>query len=112
MAGSSLEQRIATVRHFNRFYTQKIGVLNDGLLKSSFSLTEARLLYELAARDQLTATVLRKELGLDAGYLSRLLQRFEKNRLIVRRPSPEDGRQSLLSLTDRGHRAFAPLDTR
>jgi DNA-binding MarR family transcriptional regulator/GNAT superfamily N-acetyltransferase len=112
MNETSLEQRVAAVRRYNRFYTKKIGVLNDGLLKSAFSLTEARLLYELAAHDQMTATALRKDLGLDAGYLSRLLQRFEKNRLIARRASPLDGRQSLLSLTDRGRRAFAPLDAR
>src|SRR4051812_28544954 len=102
MAGLSVEQRIAAIRSFNRFYTQKIGVLNDGLLRTPFSLTEARVLYELAARDRTTATTLRQELGLDAGYLSRLLQQFEKGRLIVRRPSPTDRRQSLLSLTKRG----------
>jgi DNA-binding MarR family transcriptional regulator/GNAT superfamily N-acetyltransferase len=112
MAKSPLEQRVAAVRHFNRFYTQKIGILNDGLLRSPFSLTEARLLYELTQRDQTTATILRKDLGLDAGYLSRLLRRFEKGGLIVRRSAPDDRRQSLLALTARGHRAFAPLDMR
>lgn len=112
MATSSLEQHIVAIRQFNRFYTQKIGVLNDGVLRSSFSLTEARVLYELAHRNQPTATTLGRELSLDAGYLSRLLQRFEKSRLIVRQPSPDDRRQSLLTLTDRGRRAFAPLDAR
>lgn len=112
MAKSPLEQHIAAVRQFNRFYTQKIGVLNDGVLRSPFSLTEARVLYELAHRHQPTATTLGKELSLDAGYLSRLLRRFERARLIVRQPSPDDRRQSLLTLTDRGRRAFAPLDAR
>jgi DNA-binding MarR family transcriptional regulator/N-acetylglutamate synthase-like GNAT family acetyltransferase len=104
--------RVAAVRGFNRFYTQKIGVLNERLLKSRFSLTEARVLYELAHRERPTATDLRGALGLDAGYLSRILRRFERRGLIARTASKADGRQSLLTLTAKGRTAFAPLDAR
>jgi DNA-binding MarR family transcriptional regulator/GNAT superfamily N-acetyltransferase len=103
---------IATVRRFNRFYTQRIGVLHEGLLASPFSLTEARLLYELAHRDELTAAQLARELALDPGYLSRVLGDFARRGLLERLPSPADGRQSLLALTEAGRAAFAPLDTR
>src|SRR5258707_1834610 len=112
MAQSALAQRIAAVRRFNRFYTQRIGVLEDGHMKSPFSLAEARVLYELAHRDKPTATALGKDLGLDAGYLSRILRGFHRRGLIGREASRADGRQSLLSLTERGAKAFAPLDTR
>jgi DNA-binding MarR family transcriptional regulator/N-acetylglutamate synthase-like GNAT family acetyltransferase len=103
---------VATMRRFNRFYTQRIGVLQEGLHASPFSLTEARLLYELAHRDGLTAAQLARELGLDPGYLSRVLGEFAKRGLIERLPSPSDGRQSLLALTEAGRVAFAPLDAR
>jgi DNA-binding MarR family transcriptional regulator/GNAT superfamily N-acetyltransferase len=104
--------RVDTVRRFNRFYTRQIGALRAGLLDSAFSLAEARLLYELAHRTGLTAAVLARELGLDAGYLSRLLRRLERRRLIVRKRSASDARQSFLSLTGEGRRTFATLDTR
>jgi DNA-binding MarR family transcriptional regulator/N-acetylglutamate synthase-like GNAT family acetyltransferase len=101
---------VAEIRRFNRFYTQKIGALHGGLLGSLFSLTEARLLYELAHHDGLTAARLGKELGLDPGYLSRLLRGFERRGLLRRTPSVADRRQSLLSLTEQGRVAYAPLD--
>lgn len=106
------DQRVGAVRRFNRFYTQHIGVLSEGLLQSPFSLTEARVLYELAQRGQATATELGRELGLDAGYLSRILRGFRKRGLINKRASESDGRQSLLRLTKKGRQEFATLDAR
>ena len=103
---------VEAVRSFNRFYTKQIGVLHEGLLKSPFSLSEVRVLYELAHRDRPTASELARELGLDAGYLSRVLLGFEKRNLIGRQPSETDGRQNHLSLTREGRKAFAPLEQR
>ena len=107
-----MEHRIAAVRRFSRFYTGVIGALQEGLLQSRFSLTEARVLYELANREAITASALGRDLGLDAGYLSRILQRFSQERLLAREVSEADRRQSMLALTDAGHAAFAPLDAR
>ena len=104
--------RIEAVRRFNRFYTRRIGVLQEGLLASKFTLTESRLLWELAHHDRLTATDLARELGLDAGYLSRLLRGLSERGLIKRTPDADDARHQRLSLTAAGRRAFAPLDTR
>ncbi len=102
--------QIAQVRRFSRFYTRQIGLLEEGLLKSEFSLTEVRVLYELAYRVGLTAADLARELALDTGYLSRILKRFEARGLIERSPAQEDGRQMVLALTDAGRAVFTPLD--
>ena len=110
-ASSVAAAQIKAVRGFNRFYTQRIGVL-DPYLGSDLSLTEVRVLYELAHRDQPTATELARDLALDVGYLSRILRRFESRGWLARVPSPADARQSLLQLTDGGHEAFAPLQQR
>ncbi|MBA3693438.1 MAG: MarR family transcriptional regulator [Acidobacteria bacterium] len=105
-----LLEKIEGMRHFNRFYTKQIGILNEGLLESPFSLTEARVIYELAHREKATATELGNELGLDAGYLSRTVRDFEKRKLIVKKPSEKDARQSVLSLTARGRKEFESLN--
>lgn len=110
MSVASLEPQIDAVRRFNRLYTQKIGVLEDRRLYAPFSLAETRVLYELAHRERVTASDLGRDLGLDAGYLSRMLRGFVKQGLIAKRPAETDGRQSLLVLTAAGRAAFAPLE--
>jgi DNA-binding MarR family transcriptional regulator/GNAT superfamily N-acetyltransferase len=103
--------RVAAVRRFNRFYTRLVGALDEGgYLDSPFTLTEGRVLFELAHRDAPTASTLVNELGLDAGYVSRLLQRLQRRRLVTRTRSPHDGRESHIALTATGRSAFRKLD--
>jgi DNA-binding MarR family transcriptional regulator/GNAT superfamily N-acetyltransferase len=110
MAQPDDDDQISAVRAFNRFYTGKLGVLDQRLLKSPFSLSEARVLYELANRKYPSAKEIGAELGLDPGYLSRIVQKFDEDGLIARKPSPADRRQYQLSLTAKGRQAFARLD--
>lgn len=112
MGAGEFDQRVAAVRRFNRFYTRQIGLLNKGYLESPFSLTEVRVLYEIAHREKPTAADLGMELGLDAGYVSRILRGFEKRGLLDRQPSDADGRQHLLGLTAGGQEAFSTLNAR
>jgi DNA-binding MarR family transcriptional regulator/N-acetylglutamate synthase-like GNAT family acetyltransferase len=106
------EEDATAVRGFNRFYTRQIGVLRKTFLDSPYSLGEARVLYEIASRRAPTASDIARALDLDAGYLSRLLRKFERRGLIRRTASQRDARQSHLSLSARGHRAYAPLERR
>ncbi len=103
---------IAAVRRFNRFYTKRIGVLTRGILESPHSLTEARVLFELAQGEVAAASALCESLGVDQGYMSRILTRFERNGLIRKRRSDADRRRWLLELTPRGREEFAGLDAR
>jgi DNA-binding MarR family transcriptional regulator/GNAT superfamily N-acetyltransferase len=116
VAGSALAQDVDAVRRFNRFYTRQIGVLQEKLLHSRFSLTEGRVLYQIGYHSTgmprasaPTAVDLARELGINSGYLSRILQRFARRRLIRRTTSDADARQAHLALTERGHAALAPL---
>jgi DNA-binding MarR family transcriptional regulator/GNAT superfamily N-acetyltransferase len=110
MAQQQSDRQISAVRAFNRFYTRKLGVLDQHFMKSPFSLSEGRVLYELAHREDLAAKEIGIELGLDPGYLSRLIQNFDEKGLITRKPLPSDRRQYQLSLTAKGRAAFAKLD--
>jgi DNA-binding MarR family transcriptional regulator/N-acetylglutamate synthase-like GNAT family acetyltransferase len=105
-------QQIGLVRAFNRDYTRRIGVLRDGLLDSAYSLTEVRVMYELAHRRGVGAAQLAADLDLDRGYLSRLLKRLERAGLLRRAVSAEDARRAHLALTAAGRRAFTPLERR
>lgn len=112
MPDDRLDGRVRAVRQFNRKFTRQIGVLREGLLHTPYPLTEARIIFELAQRDDLTATDLCRELGLDAGYLSRILARLEQQGLLEKVRSEADGRQRLLRLTAEGQHAFRVLDQR
>ena len=103
-------RRTEAVRRFSRFYTKQIGVLQEGLLRSPFSLAEARVLYEVAHHGRTTATELAAELGLDTGYMSRILRALQKRGLIAKTTSETDARRKLLRLTPAGRKAFAALD--
>ena len=102
--------QILAVRAFNRFYTRKLGVLDQQLMKSPFSLSEARVLYELAHGDELSAKEIGLELGLDPGYLSRIVQNFDEAGLVAKKPLATDRRQTQLSLTAKGRQAYAKLE--
>jgi DNA-binding MarR family transcriptional regulator/GNAT superfamily N-acetyltransferase len=110
MSQPDSDDQISAVRAFNRFYTRRLGVLDQQLLKSPFSLSEARVLYELAHREDPAAKEIGIELGLDPGYLSRIVQKFDEDGLITRKPLPSDRRQYRLSLTAKGRQAFAKLE--
>lgn len=110
MSTPQLVERAGIVRGFNRFYTHQIGVLQEHLLQSDFSLTEIRVMYELSSRGDLTSADLCQMLSLDAGYLSRLTSGLEKNRLIQKVRSPTDARAVLLHLSDLGRAVLAPLE--
>ncbi|USK50473.1 bifunctional helix-turn-helix transcriptional regulator/GNAT family N-acetyltransferase [Bacillus sp. CMF12] len=108
----SFKERINAVRHFNRFMTRQIGALREGLLHSPYSLTESRILFEIATNEDPAASSLAQELGLDAGYLSRILARFEEKGLIKKERSAKDARQRILKLTPEGEKAFSKLNER
>ena len=110
MPAQPTDHSVAAVRAFNRFYTRKLGALDQHLLDSPFSLAEARVLYELAHRETTTAKEIGVLLGLDAGYLSRIVQSFDEKGLISRTPLPSDSRQQQLNLTAKGRQVFAKLD--
>ncbi len=101
---------VTAIRRFSRFYTRQLGLLAESMLASPYSLSEARVLYELAHRPEATARDLIRELGLDAGYLSRMLKKFEDQGLIRRAPAEDDARRALITLTPKGRAEFAPLD--
>jgi DNA-binding MarR family transcriptional regulator/GNAT superfamily N-acetyltransferase len=107
---NDLESRIAAVRSFSRFYTRQLGLLQESLVHTRFSLTEARVLYELAHREPTTATALAADLDLDHGYLSRILRRFGEAGLVSKKRTANDGRQNLIAITAKGRKAFAPLN--
>lgn len=109
---NSTPSRIATVREFSRFYTRRLGTLDEGLLETPWSLTEARVIFELAQAPSTDMAALRTSLGLDSGYLSRLLAKFDAAGLIARTASPVDGRRQALALTTAGKRLFRTLDER
>jgi DNA-binding MarR family transcriptional regulator/GNAT superfamily N-acetyltransferase len=112
MSPNDFDGQIAAIRGFSRFYTRKLGIIEPKLLHSSFTLQEARILYEIAHRPACTATDLTRELGLDPGFLSRTLQALQRRQIVTRKPSKDDGRVNELSLTAKGRTAQAELERR
>ena len=112
MAMAQMSAEVDRVRSFNRFYTRRIGVLDEAHLDSGFTLTEARLIYELAQGGAATAKGLRQVLDLDAGYVSRMLRRLESAGLLARSVDPDDGRSARISLTDQGLALYRRLNRR
>ncbi len=112
MIAAQLHEKVEAVRRFDRFYTNRIGLLKPGLLKTRFPLTQARIIFELAQRHDLTASALTRALDIDAGYLSRILSAFEKDGLVQKSPSKSDNRHRLLKLTAKGRKAFSVLNER
>jgi DNA-binding MarR family transcriptional regulator/GNAT superfamily N-acetyltransferase len=110
MTSDDADRRVEAVRRFSRFYTRQIGLLREGIVGSPFTLGEGRVIYELAHHEETTATHLGEELGIDAGYMSRIVRSLHERGIVERRTSPADGRQYLLSLTEEGERAFAELN--
>ncbi|MGW0523742.1 bifunctional helix-turn-helix transcriptional regulator/GNAT family N-acetyltransferase [Crossiella sp. NPDC003009] len=106
------KQRIAAIRAFTRCYTAQLGVLDEGLLRTPYTLTEARVLFELGQQEATDVADLRRELALDAGYLSRIVARFAADGLLVKEKSPADARRQVLRLTERGRAVHTDLDTR
>jgi DNA-binding MarR family transcriptional regulator len=111
-ANSQKRDYVAGVREFNRFYTRRIGALQEKLLESAYSLTELRIMYELLHRNAKTASELAHRLGINRGYVSRILKRFKFSGLIERSRSAADRRELLLRLTRKGRCAYAPLNRR
>lgn len=109
---AELDAEIALIRAFNREYTRRIGALCEGYLDSPFSLTEARVIYEIAQREGMTATELVERLGLNEGYVSRIVKRLEARGLLQRQASTMDGRRRHLRLTPAGKRQFMMLNRR
>ena len=110
MTRDDANRRVEAVRRFSRFYTRQIGLLREGIVGSPFTLGEGRVIYELAHHEETTATHLGDELGIDAGYMSRIVRSLHERGIVERRTSPADGRQHLLSLTREGEGAFAELN--
>ena len=109
---ASLDERISAFRQFNRFYTQKIGILKQGYLGSKLSLAKVRVLYEISHRENTTAKELSEELALDPGYLSRIISEYSRSNVIKRSRSKVDGRENLLELTEAGRKLFQSLNNR
>src|ERR1700704_1007357 len=107
-----LNDQIAAIRGFSRFYTRKLGIIEPKLLDSPWTLQEARVIYEIAERQSCTASDLVRELGLDAGFPSRTLQALQRRQIVTRKPSKTDRRVTELTLSAKGRAAFAELDSR